>query len=187
MSDDQAMPEPGPEPEQALRLPLLEDHLCFSLYAASRAITGAYRPLLDPLGLTYPQYLVLVALGEHGAMTVKHLVATLQLDYGTVTPLVKRLETNHLLTRTRRTDDERVVEVALTPQGTALHRRIATIPPAIGDAIGLTPDEITSAQGLVRRLTANIQRHSTGAPPAATLEPSGLVRSDRRGDDAAAS
>jgi DNA-binding MarR family transcriptional regulator len=169
MSDSQDMPEPGP----VLRPPLLDDHLCFSLYAASRAITGAYRPLLDPLGLTYPQYLVLVALGEHAAMTVKHLVATLQLDYGTITPLIKRLETNGLLTRRRRTDDERVVEVALTAEGTALHRHIASIPPAIGDAIGLTPAEITSTQDLVRRLTANIHRHTTSTPPAGTPEPSG--------------
>ncbi|MGY5050710.1 MarR family winged helix-turn-helix transcriptional regulator [Streptomyces sp. 900105755] len=164
MRDDQDTPQPEP----VLPPPLLDDHLCFSLYAASRAITGAYRPLLDPLGLTYPQYLTLVALGEHGAMTVKDLVATLQLDYGTVTPLIKRLETNGLLARTRRTDDERVVEVALTPQGSAMHRHIASIPPVIGDAIGLTPAEITHTQDLVRRLTANLHRHTTGTSPAGT-------------------
>ncbi|MEU8717956.1 MarR family transcriptional regulator [Streptomyces sp. NPDC048663] len=164
MTDDQDTPEPEP----VFPPPLLDDHLCFSLYAASRAITGAYRPLLEPLGLTYPQYLALVAVGEHGAMTVKDLVITLQLDYGTVTPLIKRLETNGLLSRTRRADDERVVEVALTPQGSATHRHIASIPPVIGDAIGLTPDEVTRTQELVRRLTANIHLHASGTSPAET-------------------
>ncbi|MFD9007047.1 MarR family winged helix-turn-helix transcriptional regulator [Streptomyces sp. NPDC059582] len=166
MSDDNDAPEPGdpgnPPP------PLLDQHLCFTLYAASRAITGAYRPLLDPLGLTYPQYLVLVALGEHGTMSVKDLVATLQLDYGTVTPLIKRLEANGLLTRRRRSDDERVVEVALTAEGIALHRHIASVPPAIGDAVGLTPAEIATTQNLVRRITTNVNRHTTGTTPAKT-------------------
>ncbi|MFJ5213238.1 MarR family winged helix-turn-helix transcriptional regulator [Streptomyces sp. NPDC088354] len=163
MSDDSRTPEPGDHAGQGEPAPLLDELLCFSLYAASRAVTGAYRPLLEPLGLTYPQYLVLVALGEHGTMTVKDLVAALQLDYGTVTPLIKRLETNQLLERRRRTDDERVVEVALTPEGTALHRHIASVPPAIGDAIGLASEEIATVQGLLRRLTANVHRHTAGA------------------------
>ncbi|ANJ12045.1 MULTISPECIES: MarR family winged helix-turn-helix transcriptional regulator [Streptomyces] len=154
MTDDSTTPEPAHTP------PVLEQHLCFTLYAASRAITGAYRPLLDPLGLTYPQYLVLVALGEHGTVTVKELVAVLQLDYGTVTPLIKRLEANGLVKRERRADDERVVEIALTERGLALHRHLSTVPPAIGDAVGLAPDEIATIQELVRRLTVNVTRHN---------------------------
>lgn len=154
MSDDNAA-----EPSTLSEPQLLDDYICFTLYAASRAITSAYRPLLDPLGLTYPQYLVLVALGEQGTTTVKDLVAILQLDYGTVTPLIKRLEANGLLTRQRRTGDERVVEVALTEEGIALHRHIQSIPPAIGEAIGLTPAEFTTTRDLVRRMTANVHRH----------------------------
>lgn len=78
---------------------LLDDQLCFALYAASRAVTSRYRPLLDELGLTYPQYLVLLVLWEHSAVSVKDLGAALQLDYGTLTPLVKRLESNGLVRR----------------------------------------------------------------------------------------
>jgi DNA-binding MarR family transcriptional regulator len=138
----------------------LDDYLCFSLYAASRAVTAVYRPLLDEVGLTYPQYLVMVVLWQHGDIPVKHLVSVLQLDYGTLSPLIKRLETHGLLTRRRRADDERVVEVALTPEGTALRERTRTIPPAIGDAMGLTPEELDTAQTLLRRLTANALRYT---------------------------
>ncbi|MET8633255.1 MarR family transcriptional regulator [Streptomyces sp. NPDC004680] len=141
----------------------LEDHFCFTLYAASRAVTGAYRPLLDELGLTYPQYLVMVVLWQHGTAPVKDLVAALQLDYGTVTPLIKRLEANGWIKRQRRADDERVVEVALTEEGAALSRNIRAVPLAIGDAMGLTPEEFRTAQDLLRRLTANVLHHTAGA------------------------
>jgi DNA-binding MarR family transcriptional regulator len=144
----------------------LEDHFCFTLYAASRAVTSAYRPLLDELGLTYPQYLVMVLLWQHGTASVKDLVAALQLDYGTVTPLIKRLEANGMLQRQRRADDERVVEVALTPRGTALGRRIRSVPLAIGAAMGLTAEEFGIAQDLLRRLTANVTHHVTGTESA---------------------
>lgn len=142
---------------------LLDDQLCFSLYAASRAVTSVYRPLLDAVGLTYPQYLVMLVLWQHRTVTVKELVAALQLDYGTVTPLIKRLEASGLLARRRRADDERVVEVVLTPDGTALRQRVLTVPPAIMDAIGLTPEEMRTTQDLLRRLTANILSRTTGA------------------------
>ncbi|MFE7750349.1 MarR family winged helix-turn-helix transcriptional regulator [Streptomyces sp. NPDC057428] len=155
MSDES--PATGPDRP----IPLLDKHLCFTLYAASRAVTGVYRPLLEPLGLTYPQYLVMVALGEHRTLTVKELVALLQLDYGTVTPLIKRLEANGLLKRQRQADDERVVHVALTEEGLALHARLSSIPPAIGEAAGLTAEEVSTLQSLARRLTANIDDHTS--------------------------
>ncbi|MFJ4467549.1 MarR family winged helix-turn-helix transcriptional regulator [Streptomyces sp. NPDC089424] len=157
MSDDANAPASTAVP------PMLDKHLCFTLYAASRALTGAYRPLLDPLGLTYPQYLLLVALGEHHTVSVKDLVARLQLDYGTVTPLIKRLEANGLLKRERRADDERVVQVALTEEGLAVYQRLSSVPPAIGEAVGLTHDEIATLQTLVRRLTTNVSRHNAAA------------------------
>ncbi|WP_315967790.1 MarR family transcriptional regulator [Planotetraspora sp. A-T 1434] len=160
-------PAPAPAPEEP-PLVLLDDHLCFTLYAASRAVTSAYRPLLDAVGLTYPQYLVMLVLWQHGTAPVKNLVAALQLDYGTLTPLIKRLEAHGLLKRERRADDERVVEVALTPEGAALRQRIHTVPLAMGDAMGLTPGEIRTAQDLLRRLTANVIRHTSDAEPAET-------------------
>ncbi|MFF4249532.1 MarR family winged helix-turn-helix transcriptional regulator [Streptomyces sp. NPDC001822] len=160
------MSDQSPATESRDAMPLLDKHLCFTLYAASRAITGVYRPLLEPLGLTYPQYLVMITLGEHGSLTVKELVALLQLDYGTVTPLIKRLEANGLLTRSRQADDERIVHVALTQQGTELHTRLSSVPPAIGEAAGLTHDEVTTLQGLARRMTTNINDHTTGTTAA---------------------
>ncbi|GAA3839264.1 MarR family winged helix-turn-helix transcriptional regulator [Streptomyces chiangmaiensis] len=158
--DDTRAPAPSHPDEPPLPL---EDHFCFTLYAASRAVIGAYRPLLDELGLTYPQYLVMVVLWQHGTAPVKDLVSALQLDYGTVTPLIKRLEANGWLKRQRRADDERVVEVALTPEGAALSRNIRAVPLAIGDAMGLTPEEFRTAQDLLRRLTTNVVRHTAGA------------------------
>ncbi|MEU1617250.1 MarR family transcriptional regulator [Streptomyces sp. NPDC005722] len=160
MNDDTRAPGNDDLAEPSL---LLDNHFCFTLYAASRAVTGVYRPLLDAVGLTYPQYLVMVVLWEHRTVTVKELVAALHLDYGTLTPLIKRLEAHGLLKRQRRADDERVVEVALTPEGTALRERIRNVPPAIGEAVGLTHEEIATAQDLLRRLTANVDRHTAGA------------------------
>ncbi|GGT03295.1 MarR family winged helix-turn-helix transcriptional regulator [Streptomyces chromofuscus] len=161
--DETGTPRPGELDQPSLRL---EDHLCFTLYAASRAVTSAYRPLLDAVGLTYPQYLVMLALWQHGTAPVKDLVAVLHLDYGTLTPLIKRLEANGLLKRQRRAEDERVVEVALTPEGTALRERVLAVPPAIGDAMSLTTEEIRTAQDLLRRLTANVTRRVDGTLPA---------------------
>ncbi|MGP3943501.1 MarR family winged helix-turn-helix transcriptional regulator [Streptomyces sp. 6N106] len=152
--------EPGRPGEPSL---LLDDQFCFTLYAASRAVTSVYRPLLDEVGLTYPQYLVMLVLWQHRTAPVKDLVTTLHLDYGTLTPLIKRLETHGLLKRQRRPDDERVVEVALTPEGAALRERIRNVPSAIGDAIGLGDDEIKTAQELLRRLTTNVEQHASGS------------------------
>ncbi|MFD7446774.1 MarR family winged helix-turn-helix transcriptional regulator [Streptomyces sp. NPDC059909] len=166
-SPDASAPALAEAPEPSL---LLDDQFCFTLYAASRAVTSVYRPLLDAVGLTYPQYLVMLVLWQHGTTPVKDVVTALHLDYGTLTPLLKRLEANGLLKRQRRADDERVVEVALTEQGAALRERIRTVPPAIGDAMGLTPEEITTAQNLLRRLTANVSL-ATAAPETARPTP----------------
>lgn len=108
---------PSPGASEILRL---DNQLCFALYAASRAMTARYRPLLEPLGLTYPQYLVLLVLWERRAATIGEIATALGSDYGSMSPLVKRLETAGLLTRQRRADDERVVEVALTDRGAEL-------------------------------------------------------------------
>jgi DNA-binding MarR family transcriptional regulator len=106
----------------------LDDQLCFALYAASRAMTARYRPLLDPLGLTYPQYLVMIVLWEDGHATVRQLGDRLRLDSGTLSPLLKRLADAGLVTRTRRLDDERSVLVQLAPKGQRLRTEAATVP-----------------------------------------------------------
>lgn len=100
----------------------LENQLCFALYNASRAMTKTYQPHLKKLGLTYPQYIVMLSLWQHGVTNVKTLGERLHLDSGTLTPLLKRLEANDLVNRQRSTKDERVVEVFLTSGGCALEQ-----------------------------------------------------------------
>jgi DNA-binding MarR family transcriptional regulator len=136
----------------------LDDQLCFALYAASRAVTVRYRPLLDDLGLTYPQYLVLLVLWERGPVPVKDIAAALQLDYGTLSPLLKRLETAGLIRRERRPDDERSVRVVLTEQGDELRERAKDVPPAMGDAMNLGEEDTARLRALLRTLADNVSR-----------------------------
>jgi DNA-binding MarR family transcriptional regulator len=143
-------------PEASL---LLEDQMCFALYAAQRALTNRYRPLLEELDLTYPQYLVMLVLWEHRALPIKSLGTLLQLDYGTLTPLLKRLQARGLIRRERQTDDERSVQISLTPQGAELRERARPIPAAIGKAVGLADWEVGAAKSLLERLTANVTAH----------------------------
>src|SRR3954449_13031641 len=105
----------------------LDDQLCFALYAASRAVTARYRPMLEEIGLTYPQYLVMMLLWETDHQTVGQLGARRALDSGTLSPLLKRLTTAGLVTRNRRLEDERSVSIALTDQGRALRDRAFAI------------------------------------------------------------
>jgi DNA-binding MarR family transcriptional regulator len=138
----------------------LEDQLCFALYAASRTVTSAYRPLLDRLGLTYPQYLVMLALWQHGASSIKDLGTALSLDYGTLTPLLKRLEARGLIRRQRQADDERSVRVDLTGAGQELQAQARMVPPLIGTAMGLTDPEFTQLRTLLRKLTGSVAQHA---------------------------
>lgn len=137
---------------------LLEEQLCFVLYAASRAVTTRYRPLLDELGLTYPQYLVMLALWEGDSLSVRELGAALQLESSTLSPLLKRLEAGGLVRRERRADDERSVAIRLTEAGTQLRDKARAVPLAIGDALGLTPEQDATAKRLLRLITANVTR-----------------------------
>ncbi|MEU0038099.1 MarR family transcriptional regulator [Streptomyces sp. NPDC006333] len=143
------------EPPQGGSL-LLDDQLCFALYAASRAVTARYRPLLDELGLTYPQYLVMLVLWEQDSISVRDLGTALQLESSTLSPLLKRLESGGLLRRERRTEDERSVAIRLTETGSGLRERADMVPLAIGDAMGLTPEQDATAKHLLRLLTANV-------------------------------
>ncbi|GAA1931355.1 MarR family winged helix-turn-helix transcriptional regulator [Streptantibioticus ferralitis] len=135
---------------------LLKDQLCFALYAASRAVTVRYRPLLDELGLTYPQYLVMLALWEQDSVSVRDLGTALKLESSTLSPLLKRLEANGLILRERRADDERSVAIRLTEAGADLRKKARTVPLAIGDAMNLTPEQDATAKQLLRLITANV-------------------------------
>ncbi len=134
----------------------LDDLLCFDLYAASRAVTARYRPLLEPLGLTYPQYLVMTVLWEGEAVTMTELGARLHLDSGTLSPLVRRLQDDGLVSKQRRAEDERSVEIATTPAGKALKRRAAKVPLQMGAAMGLDEEGFAALRTVLRQLSANV-------------------------------
>lgn len=135
----------------------LDNQLCFSLYTASRALTGLYRELLGDLGLTYPQYLVMLVLWERGTLTVKELSRALHLDSGTLSPLLRRLETAGLLDRERSTSDERVVRVTATAEGLALRDRATGIPGDLVCATDLTPAAARDLRDALGRLTLSVE------------------------------
>ncbi|UKS24426.1 MarR family transcriptional regulator [Paenibacillus sp. HWE-109] len=120
----------------------LENQLCFSLYASSRAITRMYRPFLEDLGITYPQYLVLLVLWDQKESTVKELSEKLDLDSGTLTPMLKRMEAQQLVQRQRSVQDERVVNIQITEAGLALYEKALCIPQTLLSSSGLSPEEI---------------------------------------------
>jgi len=127
---------PAPDPQLSL---CLKQQLCFALYSASNRMTRLARPMLDELGLTYPQYLVMLVLWEQGTRTVGEIGEALLLDSGTLTPLLKRMEANGLLTRRRDPDDERCVRIALSPRGRTLKRRAAALPAYMQCQVALPP------------------------------------------------
>lgn len=129
----------------------LDHQLCFALYSASLAMTKLYKPLLDDLGLTYPQYLALLALWEQDGLTVSELGQRLFLDSGTLTPLLKRMEAAGWLSRLRDTADERRVLIRLTPEGRALKTRARRIPGCVLQAAHCNVDEV---QALTRQVQA---------------------------------
>lgn len=137
---------------------LLGNQLCFALYSASLAMTRVYKPLLEKLGLTYPQYLVMLALWEHDALSVSELGARLSLDSGTLTPLLKRLEASALVSRLRAVDDERRVHVTLTAAGRKLKIPAAKVPGCIVKASQCSVPELGAltrqVQALRERLLA---------------------------------
>ncbi|MBW8736039.1 MAG: MarR family transcriptional regulator [Streptomyces turgidiscabies] len=137
--------------------PRLDDQLCFALYAAQRAVTAAYRPLLDELGLTYPQYLVLLVLWERGEVTVKELGSALCLDYGTVSPLLKRLEGAGLVRRERSARDERSFSIGVTGRGEELRERAASVPGALLAATELGEGAVARLRGELWELTERAQ------------------------------
>ncbi|MFG2874788.1 MarR family winged helix-turn-helix transcriptional regulator [Streptomyces sp. NPDC048337] len=132
----------------------LDGQICFALNAASRAFGGLYRVILKDLGLTYPQYLVMLVLWEHGELPVKEIGQHLRLDSGTLSPLLKRLEAAGLVRRERSTADERSVHAHLTEEGAALRARAVEVPRRIATATGFDLAEILDLQARLNRLTA---------------------------------
>jgi DNA-binding MarR family transcriptional regulator len=132
----------------------LDRQVCFALAVASRSVIALYRPLLEPMQLTHPQYLVMLALWEHAPVSVRDLATMLQLDPATLSPLLKRLETAGLLRRDRNPDDERALAVELTREGRALRRRALKVPPTIVERLGMDLGEL---QELQRRLSQVIE------------------------------
>lgn len=151
----------------------LEQQICFSLQAASRAFGGVYRVVLKDLGLTYPQYLAMLVLWEHGALPVKKIGEYLRLDSGTLSPLLKRLDAAGLVRRERSTDDERSVTVRLTEDGTALRERALQVPRRISAATGLGLDEINDLRTRLDRLTSALDTADLADLADLTGEPDG--------------
>lgn len=145
---------PGVTPAESTDLLALDRQVCFALAVASRSVIGLYRPLLEPLGLTHPQYLVMLALWEESPLSVKQLSGLLQLDPGTLSPLLKRLEAGGLVTRQRDPRDERALAVTLTDAGRALRAEAEKIPPAIIERLGLRISELEALHASLTRVIA---------------------------------
>ena len=136
----------------------LSEQLCFSLYTAQRLVTAAYRPILDALGLTYSQYVAMLVLWESSPITMGELGEQLGLDYGTVTPLVKRLEAAGLITREKRPEDQRSVRLRLTDAGTELRSRAEGVPDTIAEVMALQTEEFTTLKDSLEHLSDNVAK-----------------------------
>jgi DNA-binding MarR family transcriptional regulator len=139
---------------EALRL---DNQLCFALHAASRAVTAAYQPLLESLGVTYPQYLVLMVLWEEDGVRVSRIGERLYLDSATLTPLLKRLEARGVVERRRNADDERVVEIFLTPAGKRLQKKALAVADGIVCRMQLSLPELGRLRDELKELTKKLQ------------------------------
>ncbi|PRX11819.1 MarR family winged helix-turn-helix transcriptional regulator [Martelella mediterranea] len=137
-------------------LPRIDNQLCFAVYATEHAFARAYKPLLSQLGLTYPQYLVMMALWEHRTLSVNAIGARLGLDSGTLSPLLKRLETTGYIARRRAQDDERRVEITLTPRGREIKSDAETIARSIAAKTGCTAEEARDLHARLNTLRQNL-------------------------------
>ncbi|WP_097304560.1 MarR family winged helix-turn-helix transcriptional regulator [Pseudomonas chlororaphis] len=146
----------GSTPEKCDDL-LLDNQLCFALHSTSLLMTKVYKPLLQELGLTYPQYLAMMVLWEQDGLTVGEISSRLLTDPGSLTPLLKRLEAEGLLSRTRSREDERVVIIELTEQGRTLHGRARGVPQCILGASGLSLEQLRKLQADLLNLRGHLQ------------------------------
>src|SRR6201997_4065061 len=140
----------------------LDNQICFAVYSAAHAFNRVYKPLLDRLGLTYPQYLAMLVLWEHDGVAVKEIGERLFLDSGTLTPLLKRLEAAGLIKRTRSTQDERKVLIALTPQGQALKDRARSVPLSILAASQCSVSELSDIKSEIAVLRDRLSAATEG-------------------------
>lgn len=145
----------------------VDEQLCFALYAASRAMTSFYRSLLDELHITYPQYLVLLCLWERDGVTVREIGDALRLDYGTLSPLLKRMETSGLVHRARSAEDERAVRVSLTATGREMEGRAAAFPSAVVAATGLSDERVVELRDTLLDLADAVGSGEWPSPKAA--------------------
>lgn len=134
----------------------LENQLCFSLYSATHALLRSYKPDLDKHDLTYPQYLVLVALWQHRELSIKQIAEKLFLEPATITPIVKRMEAKKLTKRTRQKDDERVVIVSLTAEANALQDKLSEIQKRVACDTGLSPEAFNNLNKTLNELTRSV-------------------------------
>jgi DNA-binding MarR family transcriptional regulator len=139
---------------------LLRNQLCHSLYSASNAMIRAYRPLLEPLGLTYPQYLVMLALWEHDAVPIKQLVEDTRLDAGTLTPILKRLEHKELILRCKGIEDERQWLIALTATGTQMREQATDIPVKLFCLTSMTPEQALTLKQAAEQIYHDVTRRA---------------------------
>jgi DNA-binding MarR family transcriptional regulator len=144
----------------------LERQVCFALAITNRAVLAVYRPLLEPLGLTHPQYLVMLALWDNakangGPLSVKDIAALLQVDSATLSPMLKRLQAQGLVTRSRSAADERTTHVELTPNGRDLRRRALKVPPAVVERLGVELAELEDLHAVLTRI--NVAALAAGA------------------------
>lgn len=144
----------------------LENQVCFALAVASRSVLALYRPVLEPLGLTHPQYLVMLALWENEPRSVKELGQVLQLEPATLSPLLKRLEAAGLVQRRRSAHDERVLDITLSDAGRALRSKAEGIPTTIVGELGMTLDELDGLRSTLHRLIAAAAPSEPAAPSA---------------------
>lgn len=135
----------------------LEGQLCFPLYAAARKIVNVYNPLLKQIGLTYTQYIVLLALWEYGKTTVGELCRALYLDCGTLTPLLKKMEENGWIVRTRSKGDERVVNVSVTDAGWKMREQVKDLPEQVGGCIAMPREDLYTLYTLLRKLLETVE------------------------------
>src|SRR5438309_5919299 len=149
-------------PDVTVDLLALDRQVCYALAVAAREVIALYRPVLEPLGLTHPQYLVMLALWQRGPLSVKELSGLLQLDPGTLSPLLKRLEAAGLLRRERDAKDQRNLALALTEKGTALRVQAEQIPAGIVERLGMPVEELMALQGALTRVIAASQRALAG-------------------------
>ena len=136
----------------------LSQQLCFPIYHLSKEITNAYRPMLEQLDVTYPQYLVLMVLWEHGTLSVKQIGEQLHLDSGTLTPLLKRLQAKEMVERERAFQDERIVEISLTEKGNNLKQKATCIPLQLMEQVQLSTEEQSQLKTILDKILNNLQK-----------------------------